>query len=75
MAKAKSIPDPVQPRDDHIDDVVKMVSMRLHLPHGYRGRKSQEQYIPAGEYQWGDPALMGLETYLIENGHAIEVRD
>jgi len=74
MAKSKSIPEPVQSQDDHIADVVKMVPARLHLPHGYRGRKSQEQYIPAGEYPWGDPALMGLESYLLENGHAVEVR-
>lgn len=69
MAKAKSTPEP-QPQPDHVTDKGDMVPVRLRLLHGYRGRKSQERYIPAGEYQRGDPALMGLENYLIENGHA-----
>lgn len=74
MAKTKSTPE-LQPQPDHIDDEVNMVPTRLRLLHGYRGRRSQEQYIPAGEYVRGDPALMGLEDYLIENGHAVEVKE
>lgn len=71
MAKKQAtiVEDEVQP------EPVQAAKPDLYLDHGYRGRKSNEAYIPAGLYPWGDPVLMGLEAYLIENGHAVEVKD
>lgn len=39
----------------------------------YRGVPSNEQIIPAGIYAKGDAALLGLEDYLLKNGHAVLV--
>ena len=47
--------------------------MNVHVLKGYRGRPSNEQFIPPGVYSDDDERLFGLAAYLIENGHAIEI--
>jgi hypothetical protein len=45
----------------------------IRLRYGYRGKYTQERFIPAGEYQRDNPVLCGLAEYLVENGHAVWV--
>lgn len=47
----------------------------IHLLKGYRGRLTNEQFIPPGVYAEDDPALSGLANYLVVNGHAVKVGD
>lgn len=39
----------------------------------YGGRPTEEKRIPAGLYERGDEALMGLEDYLLDQGIAQEI--
>ena len=51
-----------------------MTEKRIYLRYGYRGKPSQERYIEAGEYDWADPALLGLAQYLVDTTHAVEIK-
>jgi hypothetical protein len=46
---------------------------RIKLARDYRGKKTNNQVIRAGEYDRDDDALFGQADYLLENGHAVEV--
>ena len=38
----------------------------IEILHGYRGKRTNEEYLPAGEHEVSED----LATYLIENKHA-----
>lgn len=40
--------------------------MRIHILYGYRGERTQEQFMPPGEHDVTDD----LGAYLMANGHA-----
>ena len=46
---------------------------KIHVLHDWGGVPSNFQRIAPGEYSFGDPALLGLEDYLITNGHAVRI--
>jgi hypothetical protein len=39
----------------------------------YQGRRTNEQKIAPGVYEWDDARLYGLAQYLLDNKHAVEV--
>lgn len=46
--------------------------MRIKVNQYYQGRKSNEQLISAGIYEVGDPALYGIEDYLVNDQQKAE---
>ena len=44
--------------------------MLIHLDRDYRGAKTNEVPIMAGDYEIDEPALLGLGQYLLDNRHA-----
>jgi hypothetical protein len=47
----------------------------IRVLEGYRGRPSNEQFIPAGDYPANDPALHGAGAYLLESGFAVSLSE
>lgn len=48
---------------------------QFQILYGYRGERTQEQFIPAGVYDEDDPRLYSLGDYLVANGHALEATE
>jgi hypothetical protein len=46
---------------------------RIRVLHIYQGRRTNEQKIMPGVYEWDDARLYGLSQYLLDNKHAVEV--
>jgi hypothetical protein len=46
----------------------------IQLLHHYRGRLTNNRMIPMGQYEEDDPRLEGLAAYLVDNGHAVQVK-
>lgn len=44
---------------------------KIYLRYNYRGWKSNERVIPAGEYDVHNPLVAQIAAYLVDNGHAI----
>ena len=49
--------------------------MRIKLTDHYSGVPSNFRLIFPGEYEYADPRLFGLATYLVSTGHAVAVED
>lgn len=49
--------------------------MNIRLTHEYRGWKSKERLIPAGDYHESDERLFGIAQYLVATGLAVEIPD
>lgn len=47
--------------------------MNIRLKHEYRGWKSKERLIPAGDYDENDERLFGIAQYLVDTGLAVYV--
>lgn len=73
MSKFESAPDAVAHAIAESDKSPEAPLLKIRVLFGYRGRLTQEQFIPAGVYPEDDPILCGLADYLVSNGHAVYV--
>lgn len=49
------------------------MTKQIKVDPGYRGRRTNEQFIAPGVYDFDDPALFGTAQYLIDAGRAVEI--
>lgn len=64
--------DEVVITNDTADGVITVTS-RIRVLYHYRGRLSNEQVIPPGDYDLLDEALLGLGSYLVSIGAAEQI--
>lgn len=58
------------PVPEALPDVDKPPMRRLRLKRAYRGWRTHEQVILAGEYDEDNPALLNLADFLVDSDHA-----
>lgn len=49
--------------------------MRIRMLDNFRGRLTNENLIPPGEYDADDPFLYGIAEYLVNEGWAVVIED